>query len=381
MLKAINETIHHQSNTSNPNGKFKIFYNLTEVESILDSSIEETKLSRIDKAMADITKSFNPLFKLEYNADLPTDQPILRALKKTLNESIPNIVFDKSNDFKGQIDRWGIRHVIFRAETVIELMKSITNTKLLLNIGVGIGRNASKDLFEKVIIPNSGKHLIPGSIGAFVQLLNYWDSSGGWGELSYREENNPKENNDRWILITENNFLSGNETNKDVNHLYAFWQGYIKGALDMAIEKLSAIYSSLPFELKKQFSFPPYLKIISVERELDENQKNIDFFKISFEEHPYRYALELITDIRIRFLSGDKDDITNRGIFAELGGLLNTLKRDDTNLFEETFSKFLNDDKKKLKIIIEHDRRSYDQIDLLQCIGLANQFIQSFLNL
>jgi len=385
LFKGIARTfMHDQSRNSRPAGKqYLIFEALDKISDTLDSDAK-SKLARRNYAMHEIINSFKPLIAFRHDADTINGQPLLKNIQDILDKCIsPQVTFDKNPKFEGRIDRWGIRHVIFRVDTAIKLMGAITNNDDLRNIGEEIGRNASADLVENVVYQH---RLLPASIGAFIKLFDYWDSSGGWGVLEYHQEHRAHKHSEsgKWILLTRNNFLRGDQERpisakdptKSSDHLYAFWKGYIMGAMNFALEKLSTIYSELPSEEKGDVFFPAYSKVKRVER-LKDNDPNTDIFEVYFEVNPNGWALEKIAKIRDDNKKGTESQ--RLAMLGDLGGLVNNLKRISEQNFNSSVASFSEEDKQLLEQISTH-QCAKDQ-SITACIELVNRLIQAFLNL
>lgn len=380
--KAIYHTLLHaaKANFQQHGNEYTFFDKPSQIKHILEAD-PESKQAKIDAAMHKIAEAFKPNFELKYNAEDMSMQPILKRIQDVLDGCVSHIAFDKNREFEGRIDRWGIRHVIFRVDTVIKLMSVIKNPDDLRNIGVNIGENASHDLFENVL-SRQGKSL-PYSIGAFVDLLNYWDSSGGWGKLEFQRED-LEGTSGKWVLTTKNNFLLG-DTTKDnqeqsrflsPDHLYKFWEGYISGALSHALVNLNRSFSELPKEEKKKVKFPAYSKVKDVKRIPDE-EPNVDFFEVSFEIHPQGWALGAIA--RIKYDYNNKEDPDDKNsILNKLAGLIDNLKVHDEKVYQDSLRNMNEEERGILEKIARH-RYADINVPVLACIELVNFLIQSFL--
>lgn len=373
-----------ENRSSPPPGKqYMVFEALDKISDTLDSDAK-SKLARRNYAMHEIINSFKPLIAFQHGAESINGQPLLKNIQDILDRCIsPQVTFDKNVKFEGRIDRWGIRHVIFRVDTAIKLMSAISDNDALLRIGEEIGRNASADLVQNVVYQH---RLLPASIGAFIKLFDYWDSSGGWGVLEYHREHRVDKNseNGKWILRTRNNFLLGDQDQpvsekgsaKSLDHLYAFWKGYIMGALNFALEELSNIYSGLSPEEKGDVFFPAYSKVKRVER-LKDDDPNTDVFEVYFEINPNGLALERIAKIRDDNKKGKENQ--RFATLSDLGGLVSSLKTINEENFNDTVASFSEEDNRLLELISTH-RCSKDQ-PIGTCIELVNRLIQAFLNL
>ena len=378
LFQGIYETIFQAAHPNTENQNFdEIFEDFEQIKYSIEASLE-TKSLRVNKALRKITKGFSKVFNLEHDNEPELKHPIIINIKENLEDAIPHFLFDSNLD--GRIDRWGIRHVIFRIETAVKLMTAIKDGTSLFNIGEEIGRTASIDLFDRVICRSGSKKLIPVSIKAFIQLFDYWDSSGGWGKLYYKDETKTDDNKGKWTLITRNNFLidkSGNQTDEEIEHLYLFWKGYITGALNEALNRLSEIYSQLPQDYKRKVLYPPYRKVINVEREMDESDDNLDIFIASFEKHPYGWAYQMLSNTKATADTIGDAESGKIIIFTELSGMLNKLKAENEQHFSTILSKLKENEKTAIQDIISH-RHNKINLGTDQCIGLVNSIIQQF---
>jgi Domain of unknown function (DUF4062) len=395
---AIHQTLLNKTKRQTTKRPIEIFQKLEDVKNLLDRNITESKQNKLDRAMESIIQGFDGVFKFD-NLDISIEQPILSKIRAILNEHISNVVFVQNQKFAGRIDRWGIRHVIFRADTVIKLMQSITDDDELREIGKSIGQDAAIDLFRHLINPgNNAQPIIPGNFGAFVELLNYWDSSGGWGTLKHLDENEEELKNigiikvpkGTWMIRTENNFLAevhnlnGKDELDDIRHLYKFWEGYIHGALNVALKELEKIYTLLPKEYRNETNIPPYILVTDVKR-AKEDIENKDYFAITFQEHQYVEILQILEDIKLDIEIVQRE---NRGtvalnlIVTKISSIVNELKKKDGTKYSHILNSYTDSN----RIIIENiasqnqNNSAYKLDEIKMFEELLNTFVRDIIH-
>ncbi|WP_420150372.1 DUF4062 domain-containing protein [Spirosoma sp.] len=375
LFDALYQTLANEANPFLAND-VEVFERFDQIRHLIDENAEG-KYRRIGIALNEFVEEFSPVFNLKNSSGPDLNHPIVSKVRDILDESIPSNTFDTS--FGGRVDSWGIRQIVFRIETVIKLMLAIKDRSLLNEIGQEIGRSACIDLFEKVILKNKNRKLIPSSLKAFIELFDYWDSSAGWGKLDFQEQD---EKNGKWILLTKNNFLTdkaGGQTDDEIIFLYAFWEGYITGALDEALTKLSLLYSELSTDLKNNIILPAYTRIISVKKDPDESMKDVDIFHVYFEKHPYKWAFDILSTVKTKLLNAENIDDERIFTLMQLSGLLNELQSSNKKYYKSVIAQLTKDEQKIVTHILNHKNDNL-QIEVNQCIDITNQVLQKFVN-
>lgn len=259
-----------------------------------DSAAKES-LDRIQTFIDFVAKSFGNLFTLD-TVSLDS-HPFFKNVREQLGSIIPGVSL---NDEGGILKRAGVRHVILRTETVVNLIKHLDAGELH-SVGKDIGRGAARDLLENTVNENPAQHrkgLVPRSSEAFVFLWNFWDRTGGWGTLevvgpadkpddartAFTEGDAPE-----WYIRIKNNFLRAESINK-THELCNFWRGYIHGFLDMALPRISEKMSGLNDVRRREVNLPEFHRVLSVEH-LPDQDVDEDVFRITFKK-------ELLSDCR-----------------------------------------------------------------------------------
>lgn len=112
------------------------------------------------------------------------------------------------------LTRVRVRHVVFRLETIRLMVSTCDGTKLAKTAET-IGRSAAEDLWESVKRGVWRRWPIDG--GELVELLSYWDKTGGWGEYTTTRRDDA-----HWTISIEGGFIE-RKNGKD------FWEGYFRG--------------------------------------------------------------------------------------------------------------------------------------------------------
>ena len=375
LLKGIYETF-FQIDHPTVSNDVELFDDFVKMRSIIESD-SNGKTMLVSQTLNKIVDGFKPIFNLKENEVPDLKHSIVTVIKQSLEEAIPYLIFD--TDLDGRVNSWGIRHVIFRVETAVKLMMAIKEREALVDIGKEVGRTASIDLFDSVIARN--KKLVPISLKVFIELFDYWDASGGWGKLDFEKQVDLDESTGKWILLTTNNFLTdkvGGQTENDIDHLYAFWEGYITGALNEGLSKLGEIYSSLSPDLKKRVEFPIYTKITKVEKQSNKVKQNADVFYVYFEKHAYGWALEMITNVREKAESNDNRNNDKIFVLTELAGLITNLKSKNKARYNSII-KSLKVDERKIIQNIENHKNDKIKAGMHQCIDIVTLIVQQFI--
>jgi hypothetical protein len=178
----------------------------------------------------------------------------------------------------------------------------------LLSTGRDIGRGAALDLIEKTL---KSKKFVPASPQAFVSLWDFWESTGGWGKLSFIIDNYescvPSQAQEgthepEWYIKVENNFLrvhSPDETGKLCN----FWCGYIHGFLEVSLPQIDDLMADLDEKEKANVNLPPYRQVEAVIHCEENNNESI--FRVRLKKRIFSEAIELLSDSKRRLRQGD----------------------------------------------------------------------------
>lgn len=278
------------------NDDIKIFDidNLKPVCEAIDSTIRE-RVELIDKFLAFIAERFESLFHLD------TGNLIIHPFFKRVNERLEAIMPGISlNEEHGIIQRTKSRHVVLRTQTLLLLMKNLTDTQLLES-GKEIGKSAAADLINNTV---KQKKYIPASAEAFISLWDFWDRTGGWGKLSLIGKpdvvdatSQPKRSiqESEWRIKVLNNFLTTKNT-EERHRLCRFWCGYIHGFLDEALPQIADLMIELSERQirRRKVTLPSYHEVESVEHIIGDSD-NEDIFRILFKKELFSDAFDLLT--------------------------------------------------------------------------------------
>ena len=221
-----------------------------------------------------LAESFQPLFTIDRSSY--GTHPLLRETGKRLSDLLPEVSLSAED---GVISRTGVRHVILRTETVVQLLRLLLPDRvdLLENSAQKIGAGAARDLVEFVL---RGGRFVPSSPKAFVALWNYWDRTGGWGTYTLDSVTD-----DSWKITVGRSFLRVGDPGETLA-LGAFWRGYIKGFLNEALPQISALMLNLPERQRAaELTMPASSHASSVKYEVSE--EGDDSFFVTFDRGPY----------------------------------------------------------------------------------------------
>jgi hypothetical protein len=139
---------------------------------------------------------------------------------------------------RGILKRINKRHVLLRQETLVRLMKSLSASQLV-ECGREIGEGAAEDLLAHICSQNGGVFPETRSISDFIARWNYWDRTGGWGELGFETANVKNVSSENlpdkteWRIRVRNSVLNTGNA-EETERLRNFWCGYIHGFLEGA---------------------------------------------------------------------------------------------------------------------------------------------------
>lgn len=268
-----------------------------------------TRLGIIENLLTWIAKQFHKVFIL----DRSRNHPLFESLRRELEPMIPGVHLDLPS---GTLDRIGVRHVILRSHSVIELARTVPPAALE-GTGHTIGLSAAQDLFDQVLIESNK---VPISPRAFVELWDYWDSSGGWGRLDLVDmepfpSGSPStaskaktwtERIQHWRLRVSNNFLMVEGNLDDTHRLCSFWCGYIMGFLSYSLPELWRMIDDLNDADFNAAAIPTYLEAISVEH-IEDKDIAQDVFLVTLRDHKHGPSLRHFSSAR-RLLRYNKLD-------------------------------------------------------------------------
>ncbi|SNQ48461.1 conserved hypothetical protein [Frankia canadensis] len=253
---------------------------LVGVRDLVDTG-NPTSRAQVQGFLGFLAESFQPLFTIDrssYGA-----HPLLREAGNRLSDLLPEFSLSAQD---GVISRTGVRHVILRTETVVQLLRLLLPDRadLLENAAQRIGAGAARDLVEFVL---RGGRFVPSSPEAFVALWNYWDRTGGWG--TYTLESVTR---DSWKIIVRRSFLRAADPAETLV-LAAFWRGYIKGFLNESLPQISALMLNLPEQQRAtHLTMPASAHVSTVEYETARGDD--DSFFVTFDRGPFFAALRAL---------------------------------------------------------------------------------------
>ncbi len=140
----------------------------------------------------------------------------------------------------GVLDRAGVRHVVFRAETIHLLLSIACDHKDYYDKCRQIGQTAANDLWQLFLNAGEEVVVIPRDLEWLVRVWGEWDTSGGWGKFTFHRATRSRDHVDRmdYHASVENNFLRrarGESVIVGAADMHQFWCGYIHGFLEDAI--------------------------------------------------------------------------------------------------------------------------------------------------
>lgn len=264
-------------------------------------SIANDRFSRIHRFLHFLAERFAELFHIDPNSfDI---HPFFKEVRNQLKSLIPGISLD---DQGGILKRTGVRHVILRTETALLLVKSLTDEKKLREIGEQIGTGAASDLMKNTV---EARQLIPASAEAFVTLWNYWDRTGGWGNLHLLEASDSQgplstSAYPEWRIKIENNFLA-TQSLDETHRLCNFWCGYVKGVLNETLPRINDLMTkTLDAQQKLKVALPAYYRVHEVIHESDTHLTQ-DTFRIRFEKERFSEARQRLSDCQSSLIRGE----------------------------------------------------------------------------
>ncbi len=332
-------------------------------------------LEKVEKFISQIAKDFEPIFHISPEPEEIKKHPLFKKMHEEMERLVPSITFEES---EGIIERWKIRHVIFRKETIVQIIESIDDKEKLRKIGEDIGISAAKDLFKNVI-ENKKSKCIPDSLASFISLFDYWDRTGGWGKIVLEESSLLQSSIGEWHIITHNNFLAQADHNK--THLSCnFWCGYFKGILNYSLNRLATIISELDSNLRKQISIPQFVKVTDVVHFHDKDPIK-DKFIVYFESHEYSHLLQMLMGIQNEIRELNKNDGYESRIFALCHTIITDLYQKHIEKFNFQYSLLDEVDQSIISKLNSSDWTSFRKDRTLSVFNVTNLFLQSFLSI
>lgn len=347
---------------------------------IFDPSLTEIKkrfkydlnygLEKVEKFVSKVSDAFKPIFHISPDPEEIKRHPLFKQMHEELEHLVPSITFDES---EGKIDRWNIRHVIFRVETIIQIIDAIEDTNKLTKIGENIGKSAAKDLFDNVI-ENKESMCVPDSLASFISLFDYWDRTGGWGKIILDEFSSPQSKNGEWIIVTHNNFLAQSDSDK-THKLCHFWCGYFKGILNYSLPRLTYIISELEPEIRKKISMPQFIEVADV---IHKSDKNIieDKFIVRFSPQKYSHLLQLLGDAKSEMRK--KEEGFELRVFGFCHSIIYTFYKQHENQFYTQLNKMGELDKSIMQSFVDSGWLNFRHDNAENVLDATNLLLQSF---
>jgi hypothetical protein len=179
-----------------------------------------------------------------------------RELKKLVRNIFPrcttkHVELKKTNS---GLFRAEVRHVIFRRDTVCQIISRVAGDTLF-TLAKEIGQSAATDLFNQVRNAINKRYIKKDFClkpGAILALLSFWDHTGGWGNYHLIHS---KTDEKIWTIRVDNDFLSKEDG-------FEFWRGYFWGFCDICIHQLIEITQEYKYALPD--ALPYKLEIGSV---------------------------------------------------------------------------------------------------------------------
>lgn len=160
------------------------------------------------------------------------------------------VILQASED--GVLERAGVRHVVFRAETVQLLFSIACGHPEFYTQCCRIGRTAAKDLWKCLGTLDSKRVVLPETLDRLVQVWSGWDRSGGWGRFAMTSVAGAAGGPAEYRARIDRNFLCPEGDSAAVyphEAIQGFWRGYIEGFLNAAIvHAYQLIYEVAPPE-------------------------------------------------------------------------------------------------------------------------------------
>jgi glutaredoxin len=268
-----------------------------EIFKMADKGVK-SKIDAIEELLMFTAQKFSHLFNFGAVSEKLDIHPFFSELRDKLDPIIPGISLDEEN---GILTRANIRHVIFRVETAIAILKEL-DKQTLVNLGKSIGINAASDLVNNVMKPAK----VPDSPEALVKLWNYWDGTGGWGKIELRTSNESSDTN-IWHISITNSFLTVKNDLEKTHQLTEFWQGYLEGFLNTSLPNITNItLNDLDQAERKSIRLPEFIKVKNV-RKIPDKDIDLDIFEIEFKLSPESNAVKQLNNAK-RILSNDNGD-------------------------------------------------------------------------
>lgn len=189
----------------------------------------------------------------------------------------------------GVLERGGVRHVIFRAETVRVLLSLACEHQHYYDSCRRIGQTAANDLWHCFKHGWRDRVVIPESVTWLMRVWCEWDTSGGWGICSFSTFNAPNGVGPQdWVLRVDKNFLrhrSDADTLIKIDDIHDFWSGYIHGFLgDAAMHAFEPLYETYEPDHAKTIlsSYPTVVNVLSDDE--DDVVDGVDRFRVRLDE-------------------------------------------------------------------------------------------------
>lgn len=235
------------------------------------------------KLLQDLLKSIGQLF---------THLPVFAGSNSDGNITVPSPTEELERKLRhlassiylrsehGILTRLDIRHILLRQKTLLLLLKNLT-AEQLRDSGKEIGIGASSDLLK-------GLKTKPRTINEFIANWNYWDQTGGWGEILLERDTTPAPGKPmspkvRWRIRVRNNFLNSGDK-VETRKLSNFWCGYIEGFLTSAALHFNRVEANDDATAATDLSVLPKHKVIRVEFLREGEEAAGDLFVIYFSD-------------------------------------------------------------------------------------------------
>ena len=241
----------------------------------IDSTTQE-RINKVENFLLFTAETFGSLFNLVQNY---ASHPFFKAVREKLSSVIPGLSLNPEH---GVLKRANVRHVILRTETLLPILLELT-PQLLQKVGVNAGSTAAGDLINQTLRP---KKYVPASPQVFIALWDFWDRTGGWGEMCLVEDVPSS-----WKIKITNSFLTLENDLEKTHKLCHFWCGYIEGFLSQSLPLLADLIAELEPSQANTVALPAYWEVSEV-KHLNESTSTEDFFTVSFKKRRFSVSLE-----------------------------------------------------------------------------------------
>jgi hypothetical protein len=248
----------------------------TELERVYEEidAATQDRLNKVESFLRFTAETFGSVFDLAKNY---ASHPFFRIVREKLSSVIPGLSLNPEH---GVLKRANVRHVIVRIETLLPILLML-DCESLWKAGAKAGFTAAGDLINHTLRP---RKYVPASPQVFIALWDFWDRTGGWGEMKLVEEGPP------WKIKIANSFLTIDQDLLKTHNLSHFWCGYIHGFLNQSLPLLGDLIAELDPEQAKKVALPAYKEVSEV-KHLENGVINEDFFIVSFKESKFSETL------------------------------------------------------------------------------------------